>query len=392
MQRIKGTFTFAGLLGFSVLFGTVSSIAADVKLPPEISWTAYGTTSSGYAQSIGIGQMLTKKYNSSLRVIPGKNDVSRMVPLREGQTSLCACGAAAYYAQEGVVMFGTKLWGPQPIFNMFNNIGDNGQSVILAGDLGIKSIKDVKGKRATFVKGAPALNINMEAFLAFAGYTWDDVQQVVVPGWKQSMEAIINGQADMAVGSTASSVYNQLAASPRGLIHVHKPHDDKAAWQRAQAVNPLWTPSMISAGVNIESNTAGKVPYEGNNYPYPIFVATKDATDELTYSLTKAVMENYEDIKDSGPSMSGYQLSKQNLSWVMPYHPGAIAYFKEKGVWTDKDEAHNKNLLDRQDVLAATWKKVEGMNLSDEEHEKTWMKERAAALEAAGMTAPFKSW
>ncbi|MGB7307389.1 MAG: hypothetical protein WBD13_24240, partial [Burkholderiaceae bacterium] len=47
-----------------------SALAADVKLPPNISWTAYGTTSSGYAQSIGIGQMLTKNYGTSLRVIP----------------------------------------------------------------------------------------------------------------------------------------------------------------------------------------------------------------------------------------------------------------------------------------------------------------------------------
>ena len=28
----------------------VSASAADVKLPKNLSWTAYGTTSSGYAQ------------------------------------------------------------------------------------------------------------------------------------------------------------------------------------------------------------------------------------------------------------------------------------------------------------------------------------------------------
>jgi len=149
---------------------------------------------------------------------------------------------------------------------------------------------------------------------------------------------------------------------------------------------------MVSVGVNIQANTAGKVPYEGNNYPYPVFVATDQATDELAYGLTKAVMENYPAIKDSGPSMGGYQLSKQNLKWVMPYHPGAIAYYKEKGLWTAEHDAHNKALLKRQDVLATAWKKVQDMNLSDEEHEKTWMKERVAALTAAGMTAPFESW
>jgi len=372
--------------------GAGTAMAADVKLPGQISWTAYGTTSSGYAQSIGIGQMLAKKYKASLRVIPGKNDVSRQVPLREGQTPLCACGSAVYFSQEGVMMFGTEVWGPQRVYNLFNNIGDNGQQGAAAKDAGIKTIKDIKGKRVTWVKGAPALNINMTAFLAFAGYSWDDVSKVVVPGWKQSMDALINGQADVAWGSTASSALNKMAASPRGLYWVNLPHAEKEAWERARAVQPLWSPSMISVGVDIQANESGKVPWEGNNYPYPIFVASDKATDDLTYGLTKAVMDNYEDIKDSGPSMAGYQLSKQNLTWILPYHPGAIAYYKEKGLWTDEHEKHNASLLKRQDVLAEAWTKVKGMNLSGDAFKDAWMKERAAALEAAGQAVPFKTW
>jgi TRAP transporter TAXI family solute receptor len=382
----------AGTLGLAAtigILGLTPAAAADVKLPSQISWTAYGTTSSGYAQSVGIGQMLTKNYKTSLRIIPGKNDVSRMVPLREGQSSLCACGFAAYMAQEGALMFGTKKWGPMKLYNMFNNIGDNGQQAVAAGDAGIKTIKDIKGKRVTWVKGAPALNVNMEAFLAFAGYKWSDVQKVVVPGWKQSIEAIINGQADLAWGSTASSAYNQLAASPRGLYFVNLPHNDKAAWARANAIAPHWAPQMVSVGVDLTKNESGKVPWQGSNFPYPIFVATPAANDELAYSLTKAVMENYEKIKDSGPSMGGYQLSKQNLKWIFPYHPGSIKYFKEKGLWKAEHDAHNANMLKRQAVLEAAWKKMD-QKLDDKAFEEAWRKARAAALDAAGMPVPFR--
>jgi TRAP transporter TAXI family solute receptor len=382
----------AGTLGLAAtigILGLTPAAAADVKLPSQISWTAYGTTSSGYAQSVGIGQMLTKNYKTSLRIIPGKNDVSRMVPLREGQSSLCACGFAAYMAQEGALMFGTKKWGPMKLYNMFNNIGDNGQQAVAAGDAGIKTIKDIKGKRVTWVKGAPALNVNMEAFLAFAGYKWSDVQKVVVPGWKQSIEAIINGQADLAWGSTASSAYNQLAASPRGLYFVNLPHNDKAAWARANAIAPHWAPQMVSVGVDLTKNESGKVPWQGSNFPYPIFVATPAANDELAYSLTKAVMENYEKIKDSGPSMGGYQLSKQNLKWIFPYHPGSIKYFKEKGLWKAEHDAHNANMLKRQAVLEAAWKKM-NQKLDDKAFEEAWRKARAAALDAAGMPVPFR--
>ncbi len=381
--------TTLGLAAALAVAGSSWASAADVKLPSQISWTAYGTTSSGYAQSVGIGQMLTKNYGTSLRIIPGKNDVSRMVPLREGQSPLCACGFAAYFAQEGAFMFGTKKWGPMKLYNMFNNIGENGQQAVVAGDAGVKTIKDIKGKRVTWVKGAPALNVNMSAFLAFAGYTWDDVEKVVVPGWKQSIEAIINGQADLAWGSTASSAYNQLAASPRGLYFVNMPHSDKEAWARANAIAPHWAPQMVSVGVDLKSNESGKVPWEGNNFPYPIFVAIEGTPDDLAYGLTKAVMENFDQIKDSGPSMGGYQISKQNLKWIFPYHPGSIKYFKEKGLWTDEHDQHNAGLLKRQEILADAWSKVD-QNLSDEEFEAAWKKARAAALDAAGMSVPFR--
>jgi len=374
----------------TIAVGSATALAGEVNLPSQISWTAYGTTSSGYAQSIGIGQMLLKKYKTSLRVIPGKNDVSRMVPLRAGQTPLCACGIASYFAQEGAFMFGTKKWGPMRIYNIFNNIGDNGQQAVSAGDAGIKTIQDIKGKRVTWIKGAPALNMNMTAFLAFGNLTWADVKKIVVPGWKQSAEAVINGQADVTWGSTVSSSYNKLAASPRGLYWLSLPHGDKAAWKRARAFAPHWAPQMVKIGVNLKSNQSGKIPHEGMNYPYPIFVATNKASDDLAYGLTKAVLDNYESIKDSGPSMSGYQLSKQNLKWIFPYHPGAIKFYKEKGVWTAEHDKRNAELMKRQDVLAAAWKKVMAKNVADDKFSAAWKKERAAALDAAGMPVPFR--
>jgi len=240
------------------------------------------------------------------------------------------------------------------------------------------------------VKGAPALNLNAQASLAFAGLTWDDVVKVEVPGWGQSMQAILDGQVDAAHGSTISSIYAQLEASPRGIFHPTYPHDDEAAWKRAQAVSPFWSKVMVSKAVGGANNATGKLPYEGNGYPYPIFVSLPKLADETAYSLTKAVMENYEDYKESGPGMDGYQIENQNLSWVFPYHPGSIAYYKEVGKWTAEDQANNEGLMERQKVLADAWAKFSDMEVADDAVEAEWLKVRAAGLEAAGMNVPFR--
>jgi len=376
-----------GAVAAAIALSVGTASAADVKLPPNISWTAYGTTSSGYAQSVGLGKMLKEKYNADLRIIPVKNDVSRMAPMKAGQTPLCACGIAAYFAQEGVLMFATKEWGPMSIYNLFNNVGRNGQQLMTAADANIKTPADLKGKRVTWVKGADALNKNAEAMLAFGGLTWKDVQKVEVPGWGQSIQAVINGQADAAHGSTISSAYAQLAASPRGLYFPPLPHGDAAAWQRAQDVAPWWVKTKITAFTKGAKNEG---PFEGNNYPYPLFVAMNNTPDDLAYGLTKAVMENYESFKENGPGMDGYKLENQALAYVFPYHPASVKYFKEKGVWTAEHEKNNATLMKRQQVLADAWKAMMAKNVADDQFTAEWLKVRAAALKKAGMPVVFE--
>jgi hypothetical protein len=148
---------------------------------------------------------------------------------------------------------------------------------------------------------------------------------------------------------------------------------------------------MIATGIKAEQNEQGKVPYEGNNYPYPMFVANASLSDEIAYSLTKGTLDNYEQIKDSGPSMLGYQVSRQPLKFVYPYHAGSVKYFKEQDVWTAEHEAHNAMLLKRQDVLAAAWAKMD-KSMADDAFVAAWQTARASALEAAGLTVTYRTW
>jgi len=217
----------------------------------------------------------------------------------------------------------------------------------------------------------------------------DDVEVVVMPGWGQSMQAIINGQSDAAAGSTISSIYNQIGASPRGLFHVTLPHSDEAAWARAKAVAPFWNKSVVEVAIRGEENTSGKMPFEGNNYPYPIFVGSEGMDEGVAYSLTKAVMENYESYKDAGPGMDGYQIKNQNFQWVFPYHPGAIRFYKEVGVWDGAAQSNQDANLNRLEVLATAWADFKSMTVSKADYETKWLEVRAAHLEKAGMPVPF---
>ena len=118
------------------------STSVRAELPSQLAWTAYGTGSAGYNQSVAIGSALKNEMGVSLRVLPGKNDVARTEPLRQGKVHFSATGVGgSFMAQEGVFVFGSKKWGPQPVRVLSANNGTAvSLAVAVAGDVGVKDL------------------------------------------------------------------------------------------------------------------------------------------------------------------------------------------------------------------------------------------------------------
>ncbi len=384
IHRLMGYAPRAALLATALMFGASAGTvhAQDSGLPDQLAWTAYDVGSSGYNQAVAIGGALKNKLGVDLRVLPGKNDVSRQVPLRAGKVQFSATGVgASYMAQEGAFEFGTKQWGPQEVRVLVASNSDSNLSIGTAADAGIETIADLKGKRVAWVVGSPALNQNIGAILAFGGLTWDDVEKVEFPGFGAAWEGIVNNQADAAFASTTSGRAYQLEASPRGLFWPPLPHDDKEGWQRLKDAAPFFLPNAASEGATLSKEH----PHEGAAYPYPILIAYDEQDPDLVYAMTKAMIELFPAYKDASPGINGWALDRQVFDWAVPYHEGAIRYFKEAGVWTDEHQAHNDRLIERQTVLKDAWAKVMAEDIDDPaEFKKAWFATRADALKAAG--------
>ena len=333
---------------------------------------------------------LKQRYGINLRVPPGKNDVSRTLPAREGQVQFSANGVGgSYLAHEGVFEFRAKQWGPQPIRGLMLNNSDQVLTVVAAKDANIKTAADLKGKRVAWVIGAPSLNQNITAILAFANLTWDDVKKVEFGGFGAAMDGVINGQADAAFTSSISGKAYQLAKSPRGINYPVIAHADKAGWKRMNDTAPFFFPFMGSEGADLDKDNKA----ESASYPYPILMTYAKQDAQTVYAMTKAMVETYPDYKDSAPGNVGWAVERQNFAWVIPFHDGAIRYWKEKGVWKPEHQAHNDKLIARQKVMADAWKTVNaGKHADDKAFEQAWMKTRADALKKAGFDPVVTDW
>jgi len=354
---------------------------AQPELPRQMAWTAYNLGTTGYNQAVAIGAMLRDKYNITLRVIPGQNDVSRLLPLDSGRVQFSANGVATYFAQEGMFQFADPRWGPKPLRMLMSSNGLSNQAVAVAADTGITTFAGLRGRRVPYVRAAPALNVSMEAYLACGGLTWDDVERVDFPGYEAMWEGVINGDVDAAFGTTVSGPTRRLEASPRGIRWLPAPHDDDACWQRLLAVGPYFNKYNATRGAGISEEN----PQQAGTYPYPVLIALQSQDENTVYWMTRVINENFDEFKDADPGAIGWALESQVFTWVVPYHEGAVRYWREIGVWTDEYEAHNQSLIRRQEVLADGWAEVQALDIGDRDaFMARWQQVRAQRLEAAG--------
>ncbi len=369
-----GATAFAGL-----------AVAQDLKLPATLVTTAYNTGTSGYSQMVAVGSMLKNKHGVNLRVLPGKNDVSRLSPVRKGTAQFTATGSDSVYAQEAVYTFGKKAWGPMAIRLLLVNRSGGCTNFAVAKDVGVNSMADLKGKRVAWVRGSPALQKATESLLAFADLKLSDVKKVEVGGWAASINGIINGDIDAAITATQSTFMLKMQASPRGVTHPTMAHSDTAGWARVQKIVPWYVQGMCTKGVGIPG---GK--QEGVASIYPILVSTASVSDEVAYGMTRAMIDGFDDYKAGAPGAAGWNIKQQLEDFFLPWHPGAIKALKEQGIWNEAMATHQANMLKRQDVLANAWKAYKAKPAGD--FDNGWMTARAAALKAANMPVVFETW
>ena len=81
------------------------------------------------------------------------------------------------------------------------------------------------------------------------------------------------------------------------------------------------------------------------SYPIQMGVSAKLSENDV-YTIMKAIYENYEQLADV--HAWGADWTPENYvveNFQVPYHDGAVKFYKEAGLWTDAAEATQDALL-----------------------------------------------
>jgi len=354
MKRYK-FLVFATLMMF-VCMGlafVIPSMALAKEVPKLLSCTTYSVGSTGYAISMGLMEAIKKNEGIKVKVVPAGTDKAKILPLKKGMMQLSLfTGAGQYFPIMGMGVFSDKDWGPQPLRLVFACPVGAIAGMMVREDSGIKTLADLKGKRVILIPASPACKALHEGYLAFAGLTLDDVKIVKVSSWGSAWKSVIDGSADAAYCLVGSSKAIELAASPHGIHWLPAPAEDKEGWARLNKFCPFLHPYKATKGAGVSAEKPASIA----SYYYGL-VSYPDLDDALVYRLTKGIWNGYDIYSPMHPSLKAWtqEGALKNDHFMAPYHPGAVKFFKEVGVWTAQNEKVQQDLLNNESARMKEW-------------------------------------
>jgi len=212
--------------------------------------------------------------------------------------------------------------------------------LLVKKDSPLKSVHDIKGKRVTGEYPAhQAVWFNMYGALATGGLTWKDVKVVPVPAVNDGVDALVQGRAEVTTGALGMAKIREADASVgvRHLSHDCSPEGDK----RLRQAVPGYYSRIVKAG------TLPAVVEDTCAIAYDIYFAThKSASDQLVNAILKAIWDNEEKLKPIHAGFREWTNERAAAPDVtIPYHPGAIKFYQEKGAWKKEMDEAQKKLL-----------------------------------------------
>lgn len=359
------------------LMALCSFAAAAQDLPDTMVWTSYDVGSAGYAEASAIADAFGKQFGTRVRIQPSGSGIGRLQPLLQGRADYAFLATEAFFLSEGAYDFASPEWGPRELRAVAGRPA--GITLIAAGDAGIETVADARGKRIAFVAGNPSVNVKCEAILAFGGLTLDDVEVVTFPTYSSAMSSMTRNESDATCTTPTTSQLYELAESPRGIHYAPLDADNAEGWEGLLKVLPIMTPSDEDVAAGLAEGEIAKMAA----YRYPVITTTVGKSADDVYAFIKALDETYDIYKNGTATMTRWALEKSGRPAIdVPFHEGAVRYLKEKGIWTDKDDAWNAKRIARMDALVAAWDgfKAENGDLADEAFAAAWMARRAGVI------------
>jgi uncharacterized protein len=199
----------------------------------------------------------------------------------------------------------------------------------------IKRVSDLKGKRMAWDFGGHAINQTWQnAMMEMEGVKPTDVAQVRYSNLNDGIRGVVEGKNDATISALGIGIVEEVNAM-EPIRFLNLPNTENS--------NKIL--SKYGASV-VKSDPATGVRGETHVIGYPLqLVSSTQVNDKTIATLLKGWWDNLAELQTIHPLFKRWTKETQAITnFTVPYHSGAIQFYKEVGVWTPKHDARMKEI------------------------------------------------
>ncbi len=182
--------------------------------------------------------------------------------------------------------------------------------------------------------------------LASAGLTYKDLKAVLAfSSIKEAIRGLIEGRVDAILYPVVPGAVMQVneAKGECKFINLTK--------KQAQYVVKRMEGYYIQDIAANDPRFRNKSPVLNAICYQSAMFTSADEDRDIVYGVTKAILEHTDEFAGSHPSAKYWSLKARPVSPDVPYHEGAIRFYKEKGLWSSQMQAYQEKMLKQQAEL-----------------------------------------
>jgi TRAP transporter TAXI family solute receptor len=193
-------------------------------------------------------------------------------------------------------------------------------------DSPMKTIADLKGKKVALGFAAQkTVDMLARAVLATGGLTEKDVSPVLVPNVMRGADDFASGASDTLFFAFGAPKVREVDASVGGIRVLEV---SEGGMDAARKIFPAGYLTQVRPGAFYVGVKSPMSVYTWDN----MLVTNAKVKDDIVYKIIETMENNKADLVAVQPAMREFTAAGLHKRYDVPYHPGALKYFKEKNL------------------------------------------------------------
>jgi TRAP transporter TAXI family solute receptor len=309
---------FSVCVAVMFVIGAVASVQAADNLVLATGGTAGTYYPFGGAMS-KIWNSKIKDMNVTAQTSGASGENIRLINKKEVELALVQSDSIDQ-AWKGADPFKEPLKGMSVIATLYPEV----VQVVVRADSPIKSFPDLKGKKVGVGAPGSATIDNFRQLLDVYGMKKEDVNGQFL-SFSESAEAFKDKHIDAFIVTAGIPNAGIMDVSTQNDIRILPIPADVAA--KLTQKYPFLAVAKVPA--NAYKGITQEVPTVAVN---AVLIAGNQLKEDMVYNLTKALFDNQADLASAHAKGKEVNLQYAVQGVSIPFHPGAVKYFKEKGL------------------------------------------------------------